>query len=245
MIASINFWPLIGVAVVAAGFVCRFNPMLVVSVAAVVTGLTARFSVHDILAVIGTDFIKARNLPLITLLPLPVIGVLERNGLREFVQRAIAKVKAATAGRVLILYLFVREASAAIGLMSLGGHAQMVRPLIVPMAEGVAKNRYENLSKRQSQRLRALAASTDNIGLFFGEDVFVAYGGILFTQTVLHNFGVNVDATSLAFAAVPIAVFAFIIHAVRLYRLDAWLAKNAQPDATDDVAASQHEECHP
>jgi uncharacterized membrane protein len=242
---AINFWPLIGVAVVALGFVCRFNPMLVVAVAAFVTGLAAKMPFHDILAQMGIAFVKARNLPLITLLPLPVIGVLERHGLREFVQRTIAQVRAATAGRALIAYLFVRELSAALGLMSLGGHAQMVRPVVAPMAEGVANARHGKLNERQIFRLRAFAASADNIGLFFGEDCFVAFGGILFTQHVLRNFGVNVDATSLAFAGIPIAIFAFVAHSIRLHRLDGWLKRTQSHETASDLAKPSCEEVRP
>ena len=35
----INYWPLLGIALVVIGFALRFNPMLVVAVAAIVTGL--------------------------------------------------------------------------------------------------------------------------------------------------------------------------------------------------------------
>ncbi|MDO2296251.1 DUF969 family protein, partial [Escherichia coli] len=70
-----------------------------------------------------------------------VIGLLERHGLKERAQAWIAKIHSATAGRLLIVYLFVREATAALGLTSLGGHPQMVRPLLAPMAEGGAEKR--------------------------------------------------------------------------------------------------------
>ena len=39
----VNLWPLIGVFVIIIGFVLRFNPLLVVSAAAIVTGLAANF----------------------------------------------------------------------------------------------------------------------------------------------------------------------------------------------------------
>lgn len=68
-----------------------------------------------------------------------MIGLLERHGLKERAQAWIAKIHSATAGRLLIVYLFVREATAALGLTSLGGHPQMVRPLLAPMAEGGGK----------------------------------------------------------------------------------------------------------
>ena len=40
--------------------------------------------------------------------------------------------------KLMLIYLLVRQATSALGLTSLGGHPQMVRPLIAPMAEGAA-----------------------------------------------------------------------------------------------------------
>ena len=39
-----NYWPLLGVAVVVAGFALRANPVLVVVVAGIVSGLLAGMS---------------------------------------------------------------------------------------------------------------------------------------------------------------------------------------------------------
>src|ERR1700709_1223947 len=139
---AVNLWPLIGVAVICGGFILRFNPMLIVAAAAIVTGLAAHFPIDRILTAIGTGFLKTRNLPLIILLPLTVIGLLERHGLRQHAQAWISRIKSATTGRLLIVYLAARQLTAAIGLTSLGGHPQMVRPLIAPMAEGAAEARY-------------------------------------------------------------------------------------------------------
>ena len=130
----VNLWPLVGVAVIIVGFILRFNPFAVVVVTAIVTAAVAGFPVQKILAELGTGFVKTRNLPLILVLPLGVIGLLERHGLRQHAQNWIGKVKSATAGRLLIVYLAARELTAAIGLTSLGGHPQMVRPLLAPMA---------------------------------------------------------------------------------------------------------------
>jgi uncharacterized membrane protein len=93
-----HLWPLIGVAVIIAGFILRFNPMLVVIVTAIVTAAAAGFGPMAILTAIGTGFIKTRNLPLIILLPLAVIGLLERHGLRQHAQNWISRIKSATAG---------------------------------------------------------------------------------------------------------------------------------------------------
>lgn len=130
----VNLWPLIGVLVIVVGFVLRFNPLLVVTAAAIATGLAAQFPLEKILATMGDGFLQTRALQLILLLPLAVIGLLERHGLRLHAQNWIARFERATVGRLLIIYLFVRESTAAMGLTSLGGHPQMVRPLLAPMA---------------------------------------------------------------------------------------------------------------
>lgn len=217
---AVNLWPLLGVAVIVAGFLLRAHPVLVVVAACGVTGVAAAMDVEHLLASLGTAFIKTRNLPLIYLLPLAAIGLLERFGLREYAQASVARIAAATTGRLLIVYLFIREGTAALGLTSLGGHASMVRPLVAPMAEGAAETRYPMLSDPMRYRIRAMAAATDNVGLFFGEDIFVAFGAILLMQTILQAEGITVDPLHMALWGIPTAITAFIIHAWRLHRLD-------------------------
>ncbi|TWG89320.1 putative membrane protein [Cupriavidus gilardii J11] len=220
---AINLWPLIGVGVIIAGFVLRINPMLVVVLSAIATGLAAGMPVQRLLATLGTDLIKARNLPLIILLPLAVIGLLERHGLREHAQAWISRFASATVGRLLIIYLGVRELTAAVGLTSLGGHPQMVRPLLAPMAEGAAEARYGKLPEPIRQRVLAFCAATDNVGLFFGEDIFVAFGAIALMHTFLLSSNLDVEPLHIALWGIPTAVCAFVIHAARLKRLDRWL----------------------
>lgn len=139
---AISLWPLTGIAVIVVGFLLRFNPVLVVIIAGIVTGLAAHMPVATILEKLGEGFLNTRNLPFILLIPLAVIGLLERHGLKERAQAWIAKIRSATSGRLLIVYLFIREATAALGLTSLGGHPQMVRPLLAPMAEGAAEKNH-------------------------------------------------------------------------------------------------------
>lgn len=220
MVHVVNLWPLIGVLVIIAGFVLRFNPMLVVALAALATGFAAPFPPQQILAEIGMGFVKTRSLPLIILLPLAVIGLLERHGLRDRAQAWIATIEAATVGRLLVAYLAVRQLTAALGLTGLGGHPQMVRPLLAPMVEGTAEVRYGKLSAALRDKLRALAAATDNVGLFFGEDIFVAFGAIVLMTTFLHEAGIDVVPIRVAMWGLPTALCAFVIHAIRLIRLD-------------------------
>ncbi|MFD1801729.1 DUF969 domain-containing protein [Mixta tenebrionis] len=234
----VNLWPLLGIAAIVIGFLLRFNPVLVVVIAGGVTGVAAHMPLADMLEKLGSGFLNTRNLPFILLLPLAVIGLLERHGLKERAQAWIATIKTATAGRLLTIYLLVREATAALGLTSLGGHPQMVRPLLAPMAEGAAENRYGDLPDSVRYRLRAMSAATDNVGLFFGEDIFVAFGAIIF----MHNFmlesgGIQTEPLHIALWGIPTAVSAFIIHALRLRRLDKKLA--AELSALNQAALQQ------
>lgn len=221
MQSAVNLWPLLGVVVVVAGFLLRANPVLVAVAACGVTGVAAAMPVMALLESLGAAFVKTRNLPLILLLPLAAIGLLERFGLREQAQSVIAKVRSATAGRLLIVYLFARESTAAMGLTSLGGHPTMVRPLVAPMAEAAAETQYGSLPERVRHRIRAMSAATDNIGLFFGEDIFVAFGAIVLMHTILQAEGIEVDPLHIALWGIPTAITAFVIHAWNLRRLDA------------------------
>ena len=223
---SLSLWPLIGIAAIVVGFVLRFNPVLVVIVSGIITGLTAHMPIATILEKLGEGFLNTRNLPFILLLPLAVIGLLERHGLKERAQTWIAKIRSATAGRLLIVYLFVREVTAAMGLTSLGGHPQMVRPLLAPMAEGAAEKNFGALPGEVRYRLRAMSAATDNVGLFFGEDIFVAFGAIIFMHNfMLESWGIQTEPLHIALWGIPTAVCAFLIHSARLWRLDRHLQR--------------------
>lgn len=234
----VNLWPLLGIAAIIIGFLLRFNPVLVVIIAGLVTGIAAHMPLADILEKLGSGFLNTRNLPFILLLPLAVIGLLERHGLKERAQAWIATIKTATVGRLLTVYLLMREGTAALGLTSLGGHPQMVRPLLAPMAEGAAENRYGELPASVRYRLRAMSAATDNVGLFFGEDIFVAFGAIIFMHNfMLESANIHTEPLHIALWGIPTAISAFIIHALRLRRLDKKLA--AELSALNQAALQQ------
>jgi len=149
-------------------------------------------------------------------LVLPVIGLLERYGLQERARALIGKVRAATPGRLLLVYMILRQGTAALGLTALGGHPQMVRPLIAPMAEGAA----DEPSDDDKQTIRAYAASADNVGVFFGEDIFIAIGSILLIKGFLEQNGIVVAPLDLSVWAIPTAFVALAVHGVRLLLLD-------------------------
>ena len=213
---------LAGVAVIVAGFALRLNPLAIVVVAAIVTGLAAHIDILGLIAMLGHAFVANRFIA-IAWLVLPVVGLLERGGIRERARTLIQRLRGATPGQVLIAYLFIRQVAAALGLTALGGHPQMVRPVIAPMAEAAAE-RDAPLDSETRDNVRANAAAVDNIGVFFGEDVFVAIGSILLIKGFLEQNGILVSPPQLAIWAMPTAILAFVIHATRLLLLDRRLA---------------------
>lgn len=219
---------LVGVLIVIIGFALRANPLLVVTVAGVATGLAGGLDPVSVVTEFGRAFTENRYVALVWL-TLPVIGILERNGLRERAQTLVAKVRGATTGRVLIAYLALRQLTASMGLNSLGGHAQMVRPLVAPMAEAAAETRFGALTDKTRWLIRAHAAAADNIGVFFGEDIFVAMGSVLLIKGFLEQNGIELTPLQIALWSIPTALAAFVIHGLRLLRLDKRLAREQRP----------------
>ena len=210
---------LIGIVVVVIGFMARLNPLLVVTAAALVTGLAGGMGPVEVVETFGKAFKENRYVSVVWVV-LPVIGLLERAGLQERAKTLIGQIEAATTGRLLLLYLVLRQATAALGLTSLGGHAQMVRPLIAPMAEAAAESRHGALPDPTRQFIRAHSAAADNIGLFFGEDIFIAIASILLIKGFLEQNGIFVEPLHLSVWAIPTALVALLIHASRLLMLD-------------------------
>jgi len=225
--------PLLGVVVVIIGFALRFNPVPVVVVAGVVSGFAAGKSAGDILALLGTSFVSERAL-LLFVLTLPAIGVLERAGLREHARNWIASLRRMTLPRLLIAYLGLRQALAMGGLTNVAGHAQTVRPLLAPMAEAATEKRGAPLTLEERHAVRAFSAGTDNIGRFFGEDVFIALGGVLLIQGFFAQHGIELTPLHIALWALPTAVAAFVIHAVRTVLFARRLQRPAS-DATGEA----------
>jgi uncharacterized membrane protein len=221
---------LLGIVVLVIGFILRANPLLIVLVAALVSGVAAVWTpaagpvafghaVVGTLSSFGRAFHTSRYVSVVWLV-LAAIGTLERLGLQERARTWIAGVRVATVGRLLGVYFVLRQITAALGLTSLGGQAQMVRPLIAPMAEGAAETHGGPLPDRVRHEIRAHAAAADNVALFFGEDIFVAIASILLIKGFLEQSGIVVEPFDLSRWAIPTAVAALLIHGARLAALD-------------------------
>ena len=215
----IDYWPLLGIALVVVGFALRFNPLLVVAVAAIVTGLLGQMPFLKVLATLGHGFNENRYVSIIWIV-LPVIGLLERYGLQQRARTVIATMRGATTGRLLIVYLGFRQILSALGLTSVMGHPQTVRPLVAPMAVAAAEKQHGRLDDETIERVKAMSAATDNVGLFFGEDIFLAVASILLIQGSLAGFGIELTPFQLSVWAIPTAICAFVIHGARLLFLD-------------------------
>ena len=75
--------------------------------------------------------------------------------------------------------------------------------------------------------IRAYAASADNVGVFFGEDIFIAIASILLIKGFLQTNGINVQPLQLSVWAIPTAVMALVVHTIRLLLLDRHLRRQA------------------
>jgi len=221
----LNWWPLLGIAIVIVGFVARFNPVAVVVLAGLVSGLLAGKPIGELLALVGESFVSNRAL-LMFAFTLPAIGLLERAGLREHACAWIERFRNLTLSRLLIIYLAARQLLSMVGLIDIAGHAQTVRPLLAPMAKFAAERAMGPMRREDTQHIDALAAATDNVGRFFGEDVFLAFGAVLLIQGFYAQNGIVLEPMQIALWALPTAIAAFVIHAIRIVLFQRRMARD-------------------
>ena len=209
---------LIGVLIVVLGFALKLDIIAVVLVSGLATGLVAGLSFTEVLDILGKSFVETRYMTLFVL-TLPVIGICERYGLREMAIELISKAKNVTTGKLLSMYTLIREVAAAMSLR-LGGHPQFIRPLINPMAQGAAISKYGEIDEEDEEKIKAQAAAMENYGNFFGQNIFIANGGVLLIVSTLEKLNYTVDPSDIAKASIPIAILAFVVAAVFNYRFD-------------------------
>ena len=116
---------LIGILIIIAGFLLRFNPLLVIMASALATGLAAGLDLTAIVAAFGKAFNDTRYVSIVWIV-LPVIGLLEAYGLHQHARSLLDRMKGATLGRLLTGYLLLRQATS--GRTVCGCPATEVRP---------------------------------------------------------------------------------------------------------------------
>lgn len=209
---------LIGVLIVIIGFALKLDTIAVVLVSGLVTGLVAGMSFTEILNTLGKAFVDTRYMTLFVL-TLPVIGICERYGLREKATDLISRAKNITTGRLLTLYLFIREIAAALSIR-IGGHPQFIRPLINPMAQGAAIAKHGDLDDEDEDKIKGAAAAMENYGNFFAQNIFMASAGVLLIEGTLKKLGYAAEASAIAKASIPAAIAAFLIALIQNHILD-------------------------
>ncbi|MDW4296700.1 DUF969 domain-containing protein [Staphylococcus saprophyticus] len=218
---------LIGIIIIILGFLLKIDTIAVILIAAVVTGLVSGLDLYAILDTLGKAFVDNRLVTLF-ILTLPMVGLIERFGLKKQASNMIGKVKQVTSGRLLTIYLIIREL-AGVASIRIGGHPQFVRPLINPMVQGALRTRYnlneKEIDAKDIEKIKAQTSAMENYGNFFGQNLFVGAAGILLMVGTFQSLGIKVDAVQLVLASVPISIIVFLIVWINNIRFDKYLYK--------------------
>jgi uncharacterized membrane protein len=237
---------LIGVVIIVVGIALKLRTTLVVVVAALATGLVAGLPLfsHEgffqhipsltkpgqagIINTLGKAFADNRLMTLF-ILTLPAIGLAERFGLQEQSAALIRRIRAATVGRLLIVYQLFRVLHGAVGIR-LNGHPSFVRPLIFPMSLGAAQTRYGTesgsdpaLNQAAVEKIKAANAAAENYGNFYGQNLSPVQAGILLVYGVMQGLGFAVSVWDLVWYTLPIVAASILLAVVQFWWLDRWL----------------------
>ena len=231
---------LVGVAIVVVGLALRLRTTLVVVVAALVTGLVSGLPLfsHEgffqhlpyltkpgqtgVINTLGKAFADNRLITLF-IITFPAIGLAERYGLQEQSANIIRKIRAATVGRLQIVYQLFRVLHGSMGIR-LNGHPSFVRPLIFPMSVGAAR-----ASDTDSiEKIKAANSAAENYGNFYGQNLSTVQAGILLVYGVMQGLGQTVGLWELVKYTSPIVVASVIFAVIQFLRLDRALSKKAE-----------------
>lgn len=235
----IDLWPLIGIVIITVGLALKQNTLLVILVAGVTTGLVADLAVKDILSTLGQSFTQNRYMSLFILV-LPMIGVLERYGLRQRAEALIGSMKKASVGKILMTYLALRKITNGMGL-NIGGHPSMIRPLIAPMSEAAAEKSTPEFSDEKRQTIRALSAASENFGNFFSQNLFIGTGSLLLIKGVMGDNQLDVKLETMALWALPTAIMSFVVFAIYTKFISARMNKHTTTNEAQISPESQPE----
>ena len=213
-----EYLKLIGIVIIVLGFALKFDVLATVLLAGLVTGIVAGMDIPHILSILGESFVSNRLMS-IFLIIFPVLAIIERYGLKERAAYLIGKIKNASAGKVLAIYMLVRTAASAFNVR-IGGHVQFVRPLILPMSEAAAKvSKQSDLSENEVEELKGHAAAVENFGNFFAQNCFAAASGVVLIQGTLSMYK-EVTLPSIAMASIPVMVITVVFTFLQVFLFD-------------------------
>ena len=214
---------LIGILVILVGFLLKLDTIAVVLIAGLATALVSGIDFTDFLSMLGKAFVDNRLVTLF-LLTLPMVGISERFGLKQQAVVLIEKIKGLTPGKFLSLYLFIRELAGFFSIR-IQGHTQFIRPIVNPMAQAAAENKYGELEEADQEKIKARAAANENYGNFFAQNTFVAASGVLLITGTLKSLGYDVAASAIAQASIPIALIVLVIATLSNLAFDRKMSK--------------------
>ena len=82
------------------------------------------------------------------------------------------------------------------------------------MAQGAAVARYGDIDEKDEDRIKGMAAGTENYGNFFAQNCFMGSSGTLLIVATLNEQGYMVDALQIAGQSIPIAVISVVVGVV-------------------------------
>ena len=212
---------LIGIFIIIIGFILKIDTLAIVVIAGIATGFVGGLDFNEILTKLGEAFVANRYMTLF-IITLPVIGLMERYGLKERAAWLIGQLKNAKADGVLSIYLAFRLVMAALSIR-MSGHVQFGRPLVFPMAEGAMRSKDKEVTENDLESIKGLTAAAENYGNFFGQNLFIGASGVMLIIGTLTELGIPVDAkqgpTTIALYTFPIAFLALIIGIIQ-FRLN-------------------------
>ena len=210
---------LIGVAIIVLVFALKLDVLAVVLVAGIVTGIVSGLDFFYILEIIGTSFVNNRLMS-IFLIMFPVIAIIERFGMKERAAYLIGKIKDASAGKVLSLWIVIRSLASAMNIR-IGGHVQFIRPLILPMTAAAAEaSKGCRLTEKEDEKVKGLSAASENYGNFFAQNCFPAASGVVLIQSGLAVAGYDVTLSSIASASISVMIISIILTMVQVFLFD-------------------------
>lgn len=222
---------LCGIAIIVIGLALRLRTTLVVLIAALATGLVAGLPLFSneglflglpgltqqgqagIINTLGRAFADNRLMTLF-IITLPAIGLAERHGLQGQAAALIARLRAATPGRLLLVYQLFRVLHGLMGIR-LNGHPSFVRPLVFPMARGAMRN-----NGAEVERVKAASAAAENYGNFYGQNLSPVQAGVLLVFGVMQGLGYAVGVWDLVKYTVPVVALSLLLAAVQFGLLD-------------------------
>ncbi len=233
-----NALPLLGVVILLVGLRLRLRPTVVVVVAAIVTGLLAGLPLYapeapspvpttppppeGIINMLGRAFATNRLVSLF-IITFPAIALAERHGLQERAGAFIRRFRAATVGKLLIVFQLFRVLVGALGIR-LNGHPAFVRPLIYPMSRGAAAARAgvpdAALDEREVEAIKAADAAAENYGNFFGQNLSPVQPGLLLVFSTLASLGQPVSLWRMILFTTPIVLASVVLGAIQFRLLD-------------------------